>query len=282
MAYYIFVVALLSCLPIYDTTLLWRINSNPPAYLFATVHVPYTDIWPTLSDTVKSAFKNSTHFYPEYDLTNFFSAIKLRMCVNNKKLPIGIPTPSPEMLRQQQAQTPILDIHLTLEARRLVKNVEALEDLDIYCEFTKFQVETLTKNYTLHMDKPELLDQKAIEEIKRTYNCDLNSPEELYTPTTAHTDDKALLAFKQHLEEIVGRRDTRMAQKINDLLKEKSANKRFFFAVGFAHLMSPTGIVAKLRKDYSHSVSRLCTDSHEYRASLKCEKPSWCDRIAGL
>lgn len=71
-------------------------------------------------------------------------------------------------------------------------------------------------------------------EIKRVYNCDINLPEELLAPSTVHIEDKALLAFKQRLEEIVGRRDTLMAEKIHSLLKENSPDKRYFFAVGFS------------------------------------------------
>ncbi len=45
--------------------------------------------------------------------------------------------------------------------------------------------------------------------------------------------DRSVLTFQQRLQELVGRRDEHMAQKIDSLLKESSPDKRFFFAVGF-------------------------------------------------
>ena len=69
-------------------------------------------------------------------------------------------------------------------------------------------------------------------EIKRVYNCDINLPQELLAPSTVQIEDKALLAFKQRLEEIVGRRDTLMTAKINSLLRENSSDKRYSVAVG--------------------------------------------------
>jgi len=81
--------------------------------------------------------------------------------------------------------------------------------------------------------KLPLLNEKENEEIRRVYNCDLNNRDELFKPSTVNTGDKTLLAFKQRLEEIVGRRDYNSAKKIDSLLKGALPNDRFFFAVGF-------------------------------------------------
>ena len=76
-----------------DATLIWRINVDPPAYLLGTAHLPHPLIWSSLSDTAKSAFYNSTHFSPEFDMTNFFSFTRFRMCLNSPTAPSG-PLPS--------------------------------------------------------------------------------------------------------------------------------------------------------------------------------------------
>ena len=39
---------------------------------------------------------------------------------------------------QHGPQVSILDVYLTLEARRMKKTVESLEDVDIYCEVWYF------------------------------------------------------------------------------------------------------------------------------------------------
>ena len=78
-----------------------------------------------------------------------------------------------------------------------------------------------------------LPNKQTIEEVKRSYNCDFNQREEFLTPSTTQVEDKSLLAFKQRLEEIVGRRDSSMASTINNLLRAASPKDRYFFAVGF-------------------------------------------------
>jgi hypothetical protein len=62
--------------------------------------------------------------------------------------------------------------------------------------------------------------------------------------------------------------------------------------------MGADGIIAKLKRDYKYSVTRLCTDPPDfrfvllknmikciisiYRVSLRCQASSWCDHIEGL
>ncbi|CAF0888196.1 unnamed protein product [Adineta ricciae] len=287
MKFFIILFTLLSCLSTYETTILWRINTNPPAYLFGTIHLPQPEIWSSLSNTVKSAFENSTHFLPEFDVTNFFSFARVRMCMNSYMSSKGRgqpPAPPPSgTMNQHGPQAPLLDIYLAMEARREGKNVDSLETADIYCEFTKFQMESFSNtNIPGNSAQQSFPNEQSNMEIKRVYNCDINLPQELLAPSTVQIEDKALLAFKQRLEEIVGRRDTLMTAKINSLLKENSTDKRYFFAVGFMHLMSPTGIIAKLRENYGYSVTRLCTDPPHFRTTLGCQASSWCDTIAGL
>ncbi|XP_058032255.1 metalloprotease TIKI2 [Ahaetulla prasina] len=49
---------------------LWTIRRDPPAYLFGTIHVPYTRVWDFVPENSKAAFQASSSVYFELDLTN--------------------------------------------------------------------------------------------------------------------------------------------------------------------------------------------------------------------
>jgi uncharacterized protein YbaP (TraB family) len=50
-----------------SSTLLWRIETSPPSYIFGSIHVPYSLVWPYVSNETREAFQSSTHFYAEID-----------------------------------------------------------------------------------------------------------------------------------------------------------------------------------------------------------------------
>jgi len=75
-------------------------------------------------------------------------------------------------------------------------------------------------------------DEKEI--MKQAYNCDLNSPDELFPISTSFLFDEKIAQFQQRLQDIVRRRDTKMTQLIDSLLKEGSSTNRYFFATGFS------------------------------------------------
>lgn len=62
----------------------------------------------------------------------------------------------------------------------------------------------------------------------------MNYPGELFPPTPMNFMDSSLLTFQQRLQELVERRDRKMTEKIDSLLRENSPNKRYFIAVGFS------------------------------------------------
>ena len=95
-------------------------------------------------------------------------------------------------------------------------------------------MESLTNSHPSVSGMQSFPNDKTNGEAKRIYNCDLNHREELLAPSVVHIEDRALLAFKERLEEIVERRDTQMTQKIDHLLKEGSPHKRYFFAIGYS------------------------------------------------
>ena len=47
------------------STYLWKINSTPPSYLFGTIHIPYTLVWDSVSEDVKTAFNSARQAYFE-------------------------------------------------------------------------------------------------------------------------------------------------------------------------------------------------------------------------
>ncbi|KAM6218026.1 metalloprotease TIKI2 [Rhynchocyon petersi] len=59
---------------------LWTIRRDPPAYLFGTIHVPYTRVWDFIPDNSKAAFEASARVYFELDLTDPYTISALASC----------------------------------------------------------------------------------------------------------------------------------------------------------------------------------------------------------
>ncbi|XP_021103598.1 metalloprotease TIKI2 isoform X3 [Heterocephalus glaber] len=59
---------------------LWTIRRHPPAYLFGTIHVPYTRVWDFIPDNSKAAFQASARVYFELDLTDPYTVSALASC----------------------------------------------------------------------------------------------------------------------------------------------------------------------------------------------------------
>ncbi|XP_005204931.1 metalloprotease TIKI2 isoform X2 [Bos indicus] len=59
---------------------LWTIRRDPPAYLFGTIHVPYTRVWDFIPDNSKAAFQASARVYFELDLTDPYTISALASC----------------------------------------------------------------------------------------------------------------------------------------------------------------------------------------------------------
>ena len=47
------------------SSFLWKIEANPPSYLFGTMHVPYVLVWDAIPTIVMEAFNSSQKFYSE-------------------------------------------------------------------------------------------------------------------------------------------------------------------------------------------------------------------------
>uniref|UniRef100_A0A452J6P0 Metalloprotease TIKI n=1 Tax=Gopherus agassizii TaxID=38772 RepID=A0A452J6P0_9SAUR len=59
---------------------LWTIRRDPPAYLFGTIHVPYTRVWDFIPENSKAAFQASSSVYFELDLTDPYTISGLASC----------------------------------------------------------------------------------------------------------------------------------------------------------------------------------------------------------
>ncbi|KAM7099626.1 metalloprotease TIKI2 isoform 3-T4 [Molossus nigricans] len=59
---------------------LWTVRRDPPAYLFGTIHVPYTRVWDFIPDNSKAAFQASARVYFELDLTDPYTISALASC----------------------------------------------------------------------------------------------------------------------------------------------------------------------------------------------------------
>ncbi|XP_061894874.1 metalloprotease TIKI2 isoform X1 [Entelurus aequoreus] len=62
---------------------LWRVKRappHPPAYLFGTIHVPYTRVWDFIPSSSKQAFRSSHNVFFELDLTDPLTVSKLTSC----------------------------------------------------------------------------------------------------------------------------------------------------------------------------------------------------------
>ncbi|XP_044141584.1 metalloprotease TIKI1 [Bufo gargarizans] len=59
---------------------LWTIKRDPPAYLFGTIHVPYTRVWDFIPENSKKAFQQSNIVYFELDLTDPYTISALTSC----------------------------------------------------------------------------------------------------------------------------------------------------------------------------------------------------------
>ena len=85
-----------------EMTNLWRISADPPSYFFGTRHVPYTRVWPGISEQAKKAFQSADQVYLEtVDVVDDgYDRLESKNCnllPSNKKLTEIL---SPELMRR--------------------------------------------------------------------------------------------------------------------------------------------------------------------------------------
>ena len=55
---------------------LWKIKTNPPSYIFGTLHVPYVLVWDDIPQNVKQAFHEAQKVYLEVSFIKEHSTLK--------------------------------------------------------------------------------------------------------------------------------------------------------------------------------------------------------------
>ena len=63
-----------------QSSLLWRIDTSPPSYVFGTIHVPYDLVWDHIPENVKRAFRLADAVFFELQLTEPATVSALARC----------------------------------------------------------------------------------------------------------------------------------------------------------------------------------------------------------
>ncbi|KFW08191.1 Metalloprotease TIKI2, partial [Fulmarus glacialis] len=131
---------------------LWTIRRDPPAYLFGTIHVPYTRVWDFIPDNSKAAFHASSSVYFELDLTDPYTISGLASCQRGKglyadylfnaiagnwerKRPVWVMLMVNSLTETdiRSRGVPVLDLYLAQEAERMKKTTGAVERVEEQC-----------------------------------------------------------------------------------------------------------------------------------------------------
>ncbi|XP_009579783.1 PREDICTED: metalloprotease TIKI2-like, partial [Fulmarus glacialis] len=132
---------------------LWTIRRDPPAYLFGTIHVPYTRVWDFIPDNSKAAFHASSSVYFELDLTDPYTISGLASSDQRgkglyadylfnaiagnweRKRPVWVMLMVNSLTETdiRSRGVPVLDLYLAQEAERMKKTTGAVERVEEQC-----------------------------------------------------------------------------------------------------------------------------------------------------
>ncbi|XP_030063409.1 metalloprotease TIKI2 isoform X1 [Microcaecilia unicolor] len=302
---------------------LWTIKRDPPAYLFGTIHVPYTRVWDFIPENSKRAFQDSTRVYFELDLTDPYTISALASCQmlpHGKNLQDVLPGDlylrlkrhleyvklmlphwmSPDQkgkglyadylfnaiagnwerkkpvwvmlmvnsLTEMDVRSrgvPVLDLYLAQEAERMRKKTGAVEKVEEQCH----PLNGLNFSQVLFALNQTLLQHESLragsfqapyttEDLIKHYNCgDLNAvifshdssqlPNFINTTLPPHEQVTAQEIDSYFRQELIYKRNERMAGRVMSLLKE-NAGKSFFFAFGAGHFLGNNTVIDVLRQ----------------------------------
>ncbi|XP_018408528.1 PREDICTED: metalloprotease TIKI2 isoform X4 [Nanorana parkeri] len=311
---------------------LWTVKRNPPAYLFGTIHVPYTRVWDYIPQNSKKAFQESTNVYFELDLTDPYTISALASC---QMLPQGenlqdvlpkdlyrrlkrhleyVKLMMPHWMTPDQRGkglyadylfnaiagnwerkrpvwvmlmvnslteadirsrgVPVLDLYLAQEADRMRKKTGAVERVEEQCH----PLNRLNLSQVLFALNQTLLQHESLragsfqapyttEDLIKHYNCgDLNtiifnhdtSQLPTFINTTLPSQEQVTaqeidIYFRQ---ELIYKRNERMARRVMGLLKE-NRDKSFFFAFGAGHFLGNYTVIDVLKQggyDVEHTL----------------------------
>lgn len=302
---------------------LWTIKRNPPAYLFGTIHVPYTRVWDFIPQNSKKAFQDSTNVYFELDLTDPYTISALASC---QMLPQGenlqdvlpkdlyrrlkrhleyVKLMMPHWMTPDQRGkglyadylfnaiagnwerkrpvwvmlmvnsltetdirsrgVPVLDLYFAQEADRMRKKTGAVERVEEQCH----PLNRLNLSQVLFALNQTLLQHESLragsfqapyttEDLIKHYNCgDLNSiifnhdssqvPNFINTTLPPHEQVTAQEIDIYFRQELIYKRNERMASRVMGLLRE-NRDKSFFFAFGAGHFLGNNTVIDVLKQ----------------------------------
>ncbi|CAL8108308.1 unnamed protein product [Calicophoron daubneyi] len=116
-------------------TFLWEISTFPPSYLFGTLHVAYTYVWPQVAPVVKQTFLQADSVYFELDLTDPDTLLRLGYC---------------QLLPENETLSDILSPSLVKRLEKYLDDFQQQIDRSIKPERRKYAsyiYQTITKNW---------------------------------------------------------------------------------------------------------------------------------------
>lgn len=302
---------------------LWTIKRDPPAYMFGTIHVPYTRVWDFIPDNSKRAFRESSSVYFELDLTDPYTISALASC---QMLPHGenlqdvLPRDLYRRLKRhleyvkvmmpywmtpdqrgkglyadylfnaiagnwerkrpvwvmlmvnsltetdiRSRGVPVLDLYLAQEAERMRKRTGAVERVEEQCHplnGLNFSQVVFALNQTLLQHESlragSFQAPYTTEDLIKHYNCgDLNAvifnhdtsqlPNFINTTLPPHEQVTAQEIDSYFRQELIYKRNERMAKRVMALLRE-NRDKSFFFAFGAGHFLGNHTVIDVLKR----------------------------------
>ncbi|XP_041064594.1 metalloprotease TIKI2 isoform X2 [Carcharodon carcharias] len=253
---------------------LWTIRRDPPAYLFGTIHVPYTRVWDFVADNCKRAFQHSNSVYFELDLTDPYTISALTSC---------------QMLPHGENLQDVLPRDLYRRLKRHLDYVKVMMPLwmtpdqrgkGLYADYlfnaiagnwerkrpvwVMLMVNSLTEADIRSRGVPVLdlyLAQEAERMKKRTGAVErveeqchpLNGlnfsqlPNFINTTLPPHEQVTAQEIDNYFRQELIYKRNERMGKRVTALL-EANPDKSFFFAFGAGHFLGNNTVIDVLRQ----------------------------------
>jgi uncharacterized protein YbaP (TraB family) len=257
-----------------ENTLLWRIsgkNLKTPSYLFGTIHmICGNDI--QLSDSLKSAIRQSDKVYLELDMDNIFELmgvitkmkmngdttladlltaaeyekIKLFFKSQNTLLPFSmLETYKPMVAASTLMQASIdcdnatsMEQMIMQEAKSKNKKIDGLETMSYQMSiFDSIPYKLQAKQLLDYVDNYGKDDNKEFEELSEAYRKQQLSKLEDLTK-------KEDMGMKRFTEILLYQRNVNWVNKLKDLL----TNNALVIAVGAGHLPGDRGVINLLKK----------------------------------
>lgn len=264
---------------------LWRIETEPPSYLYGTIHVPDPRVLrlPQIVEEARNAadavitevpmsgalqVEMTKHMYlPRGEtlqdhlppavygrIAKFIESKGLPMQTFDRMRPWAVMIQLPLLEDVKKMQGRPLDIVLFMEAKRDGKEVGGLEtvaeQIRALASPSKEEVVELT---TWTLDEMESWSKKGgyLEQMVKLYLA--GDADALWAFATDYDHEKE--ALDKFFKLVIDERNERMVERIVAKMKQDPA-KRFFFAVGSLHYPGPKGILALL-KGRGYQVTRL-------------------------